>query len=342
MKHLRRKRPTDRFVQGLQFAAARVAASALTSLDVETALRGARATGRLVHRFDHRHRLRVMRQLALALPEWPHARREAACQRAFEHCLQIVVEMCFTPRLVHRDSWSGRAVFGDLSPLLRTLNAGKPAVLVTGHVGNWEVLGFIMAVLGYSMHALYRPLDNPFLNQWLVSVRQQRGLQLVSKWKAADRMKDVLAEGGSLGFIADQDAGERGIFVPFFGHLASTYKSVGLLATSHQVPVLCGWARRRGSGFGFELVLEDAIYPSDWERQPDPLYYVTARFMRAIESMVRKAPDQYIWFQRRWRSRPRFERRGESMPDRLRQQLESLPWMDQATMNRLEEPMIDT
>lgn len=325
----------------LQFIAARLTASALTSFDVEANLRTAEIVAGAAYRLDRRHRHRVMRQLALAFPQWSVSRRDKICRGSFTHCLQLAVEMCHTPRLVHRDSWAQRASFTDLGPLLEILNAGRPAILVTGHVGNWEVLAYSMAVLGYPMHAIYRPLDNPLMNHWLVTLREKTGLRLIPKLGSTDRMKEVLSDGGILGLVADQNAGEKGVFVPFFGHLASTYKSVGLLATRHNLPVLCGHARRRPPGFGFELKLEDAIHPEDWAAQADPVYYVTARFMRAIERMVNHCPEQYIWFQRRWRSRPAFERRGQPMPAALRDRLEALPWMDQAMMDRLQVPVAD-
>ena len=74
--------------------------------------------------------------------------------------------------------------------------------------------------------------------------------------------------------------------------------------------------------------MTDYIEPHDWSEQPDPLYYITARYNRAIETMVRNAPEQYLWLHRRWKSRPQFEQNGFPMPKRLRSQLESLPWLD--------------
>ena len=123
--------------------------------------------------------------------------------------------------------------------------------------------------------------------------------------------------------------------------VASTYKSIGLLAIQRQAPIACGWARRirGGQGFNWELGVVDLIRPEDWASRRDPLYYITARYMRAIENMVRECPEQYLWMHRRWKSRPRHEREGTPMPARLRRNLEELPWMDQTLMDRLEQPV---
>ena len=124
----------------------------------------------------------------------------------------------------------------------------------------------------------------------------------------------------------------------FFGRLASSYKSIGLLALREEVPIVCGYAHRVGPGFHYELGVADVIRPDDWQDRHDPLYYVTARYARAIEAMVRLRPEQYLWMHRRWKSRPRHERQGKPMPKALRQNLEALPWMDQAQMDRLLNP----
>ena len=102
------------------------------------------------------------------------------------------------------------------------------------------------------------------------------------------------------------------MFVPFFGRLASTYKSIGLLAIQHNVPVIVGYARRRGDIFAFDLGVQDIIYPDDWKNYPrdqyhDELHYLTTRYTRAIEDFVRADPSQYLWIHRRWKTRPKGE-----------------------------------
>ncbi len=322
-----------------QYLGARVAAAALTSFNVDANLTTAGWLGRLLHRLDGRHRGRTAAHLRVAFPDWPADRIEALTVASFEHLMQLVVEVLHTPRLLHRESWPGRITLRDLGPALEILNAGRPAIMVTGHVGNWEVLGSLLAVLGYPVDAIARPLDNRLINDWLLGIRERRGVRIITKFSATDRMLEVLGAGGTLGFIADQNAGDKGMFVPFFGKLASTYKSIGLLAMDQNVPILCGYAHRVGQGFDYEVGITDIIRPEDWQGRRDPLYYVTARYMRALETMVRRRPQQYLWMHRRWKSRPRHERQGKPMPEALRRHLEELPWMTPEQMRELERPL---
>jgi KDO2-lipid IV(A) lauroyltransferase len=193
-----------------------------------------------------------------------------------------------------------------------------------------------MAAIGYPFVALARPLDNPLINRWLLGLREVRGMKIVTKWGATPILQDTLRDGGRVGFIADQNAGDQGLFVPFFGRLASSYKSIGLLAMRYNVPIIAGYARRLGDHFQYEVAYTDFIKPHEWAGQPDPLFYITARYSRAIEQMVRLAPEQYLWMHRRWKSRPKHEREGKPMPKRLIAKLEQLPWMTQHELQRLQ------
>ena len=318
-----------------QYLSARLAVMGLTACDPEVNLRNAAAIGGALYRLDRRHRQRTIEHLRIAFPELSPRELERLARASFEHLLHLAVEVCHAPRLIHRDSWSKRLKLTNLAPAIELFNSGKPAIMITGHLGNWEVLGYLLGVIGLRLHAIFRPLDNPLISDWLFGIRQRRGLRLITKWGASQQMLDVLDGGGILGFIADQNAGDNGIFVPFFGRLASTYKSIGLLAMKRNVPIVCGCARRLSQSFQYEIAAADIIYPDHWQSQPDPLYYVTARYMRAIETMISECPRQYLWMHRRWKSRPRHERLGAAMPARLRKNIEQLPWMDQDTLARL-------
>jgi KDO2-lipid IV(A) lauroyltransferase len=133
------------------------------------------------------------------------------------------------------------------------------------------------------------------------------GQRIIDKRGATKEVTELLARQGTVGFIADQNAGPKGIFVDFFGRKASTYKSIGLLAMEYNVPVVIGYARRIGHRFRFRVGVTDIIWPEDWKLQDNPLHYITQRYTAGIEKFVREEPGQYLWVHRRWKSRPRGE-----------------------------------
>lgn len=358
----------------------RAALSTMLVGEIGPIVRGASGLGRWFAGLrPNRKRLRrAMDNLAVAFPEWSEGRRREYAVKAYQHLFMLAVETGYTPRLLSEDGWSDHLRLGGLGASVRQMlagqvNGGKPCVLLTGHCGNWELLGYAMALLGFPLHALYRPLDLAPLDRWVRQTRQTRGLVLVDKFGATEDLPALMRVGGAAGFVADQNAGDRGLFVPFFGRLASTYKTIGLLALQFDAPIICGQARRlvwgrdtlaaaavdrqsdslpgsalaadggvgfqdwSGEAFRYSIETTDVIHPEDWADQPDPLFYITARYRRAIETAVRRAPEQYLWMHRYWKSRPRHERTGKPFPGALREKLEQLPWMTQAELDGILE-----
>ena len=142
-----------------------------------------------------------------------------------------------------------------------------------------------------------------------MSVREYRGQKIIDKKGATEQMVDILKEGSLLGFIADQNAGKKGAFVDFFGRKASTYKSIGLLAMQFDLPVIVGYCRRIDDRYKFKIGITKIIYPEQWRDEDKPLLWITEQYTAAIEQFVREAPEQYWWVHRRWKTRPREERK---------------------------------
>jgi len=322
----------------------------------------------LARRYAHLNRKRLNRaidHLQIAFPDWDHERREATALAGYEHLFRLAIEFAYAPRLLTTDNWSRHVEVGPVAGAVREIMNERPCIMITGHCGNWEVLGYTLGLLGFGMHALYRPLDLKPLDEWVRQTRQSRGLTLIDKFGAADTLPRVLAPrgdqpGSPVGFVADQNAGDRGLFVPFFGRLASTYKTIGLLALQYNATVICGMARRVPAheprpeitdqsvinpppppmdwpNFRYRMEAQEVIHPEDWKDQPDPVFYVTARYRRAIEKMVRSAPEQYLWMHRIWKSRPRHERLGRPFPAALKEKLRALPWMTDEELERIME-----
>jgi len=296
--------------------------------NLQTAYRIADLSGVLAPR----RRARAVDNIRRSLPDLSNADAEEIARASMRHMLGLfLVDAMVMPRMVREWSWPERARFTGFGEAMRLLSGREPCIFLTGHVGNWEFLGYLLGLLGFRMTALARPLDNPFISDWLFQARESSGLRVITKWGATGEVQRILESrgesGGKIGFIADQNAGDDGLFVPFFGRLASSYKSIGLLALHYRVPVVAGYAARLGDRFRYEVRVSDIIRPEEWEAQPDPLFYLTARYARALETMVREEPGQYLWIHRRWKSRPKHEREGKPMPERLRAKLASLPWM---------------
>jgi KDO2-lipid IV(A) lauroyltransferase len=302
-------KPRNDWVDRLQYLAMRLAAMAMQTWPVELCLAGARLVGWILYRVDRRHRERAIGNLTRSFPEKSPGEISLIALESMQHMCMLAVEVIFTPRLIRLETITRHIELENFNDALRLLMLRDHGLLLlTGHYGNWEVLGYALATLGFQTTSIARPLDNRHINDWLLGVRERRGQRILSKHGAVDEVTRLLNNRDAVGFIADQNAGPKGLFVDFFGRKASTYKSIGLLALRFNVPVVIGYSRRvRGQPFRFRLGVQDIIHPRDWEPQPDPLRYVTQRYTTAIENIVRADPAQYLWVHRRWKSRPKGE-----------------------------------
>lgn len=297
---------------------------------------------------------RAVEHLGVAFPEWSPQRRREYALRSYEHLFMLALEVIYTPRLLSYEGWAGRVELHALGPIVRRLLT-EPVIFVSGHCGNWELSGYSLGILGFPMHALYRPLDLRPADEWVRQVRGRRGLVLVDKFGAARQLGQIMQAGAPLGFVADQNAGDRGEFVPYFGRLTSSYKAIALTAIRHNATIAVGQALRMGGeeirdelgrptglfrepeGLRYRIQAVDVFGPDEYLAQPDPAFYIGARYRRAIECSVRTAPEQYLWMHRYWKSRPRWNRRGRTMPPTVLKKLRDLPWMTDSELDRIIE-----
>lgn len=308
-REIRREAPTTRRALRwiLEYVALRLWSLIIGCFPIETNLRTATVLGNIWWLLMKRHRDRAMDNLRPALGDLHDDRTlRRIARRSFEHFARLyLVEMIQTPRLISKWSWARYVSLGDLGPALRELLSDRGKLMVTPHFGNYELMGFTISRLGLAHTAIMRPLDNPLLNRYLVESRLASGISLVFKQGATDAIVPLLESGGAVGFIADQDAGRKGVFVDFFGRPASWYKSIGLLAMQLQIPIIVAHAHRIGRGFRYRIEVDRIIDPLEWEQRDDALRWITTQFAAAMESAIRRHPEQYLWVHKRWKSQPR-------------------------------------
>jgi KDO2-lipid IV(A) lauroyltransferase len=334
-------RPPARRIRHLaEFLSMRALAAAMQCVDAEINLKTASLIGSVFAATGRRRVERAKSHLRDAMPHLGDAEVERIALESIRWMFRLfLVDALAMPRLVNPSNWHEHVELDEFEDGARLLLSDRPVILVTGHNGNWELLGFTLAAMGFPLTALARPVDNPLIYSWVLGLREARGMKVLTKWGATDRIVSLIESDDPadrrVAFIADQNAGDGGLFVPWFGRMASSYKSIGLLAMRYDLPIVVGTARRLGDRFRYRIELVDHFGPEDWADSPDPLFYITARYNRGLESVVRRTPEQYLWIHRRWKSRPKWERAGRTMPAAVRRNLEALPWMDPETLGRI-------
>lgn len=274
----------------------------------DLALGLARLLAWVAYRVNRRHRLVAAENLRCAFPELDDAAIDALVRRTYRHFITVAVEMMKLPRVLRRDNYQEFTHWVPADAEARGIawaRCGRPLLILTGHLGNWEVLGYTIGLVGLSAGIIARKLDNPYLDQLVRDFRQRTGQVMLDKNDDYDKILGLLAGGGFVGMVGDQDAGARGLFVDFFGRPASTFKSIALLSLEYQAPILVVGSARVGHPMRYRLYFEDAILPEDYAADRDAVRSITQRYTDALERMVRRHPEQYFWLHRRWKHQPR-------------------------------------
>jgi KDO2-lipid IV(A) lauroyltransferase len=301
-----RRRPPSLHVRIAQRAAAAAAAltgAAVGRLPPPAARRLGAGLGAVAYRLLPGRRQVVLANLALVLGDGLSAGQRAALAReCFRHLGITAVECC---RLFFGcpETLLARVRVQGLEHLRAAVALGRGVFYLTAHFGNWELLAAAHRLTGLPLSVVVRPLDNPYLESVLARARERSGLRVVPKRQAIPGVRAAIRRGESVGILLDQDAGRAGAFVPFLGQLASTSRSLAILALKTRAPVIPAFIRRLPDS-AHELVLESPVPVAVTGDLEHDIRENTARFAAAIERHVRAHPEQWFWVHRRWKTRP--------------------------------------
>jgi KDO2-lipid IV(A) lauroyltransferase len=300
------KRPRNRIVDYLVYAAIRFLVAFVQMLSIEQAYALASGLGWILYRVDSRHRKVGMDNLAHAFgSRYSEEARDRIVRGVYTHFCMMLMEIVHAPRKLHLTTWRDWIELDGLAPIMDVfLTGNRPIIVLTGHYGNWELAGYVFGMFGFPTYAVARTLDNPYLDRYLRAFRERTGQMLIPKTGGYEQMVDVLKANRALTFLADQDAGQRGLYVDFFGRPASTHKAMALLAIEHQALVAVGVARRIGPGFRYVIRCEELIDSANLTGTADDVRVLTQRFTSALERLIRQDPTQYLWLHRRWKHQP--------------------------------------
>ncbi len=256
--------------------------------------------GGLFWRISPSRRRRALENLGLALGE---KATPALARASFGSLMKVALDFARLPRILDRGELRERVDFSLLDPLLEEAGPGG-VIFVTGHLGSWEVGGVALARARGELHVIARRVENPFLDRLVLQGRERAGLVVHPRRGGMRPLARALQEGKDVGVLLDQNQRKRGIFVPVFGKPASTDRSAAALAFRLDRPVLVGFALRTGQGFRFRMVPGGLLRPGREERESRDLAGFTRRVVAAMEEVIRRYPDQYLWLHNRYRTRP--------------------------------------
>jgi KDO2-lipid IV(A) lauroyltransferase len=287
-----------------EFAIVWMLVTGLRALPRHAARRVGTWIGRLAFVLAKRLRGVAIRNLEIAYPGSEPAWRERTTAGVYRHLGLLLAEFCQMPKYTAAEA--GTFIeYDGLEHFLAARARGKGVLVVTGHLGAWELSSFYHSLMGYPMGLVIRRLDNPLVDAFVNRIRCLHGNRVIHKDDFARGLISAMRAGETVGILMDTNmTPPQGVFVDFFGLPACTASGLARVALKTDAAVLPGFLlwdegrRRYRLWFGQQMEL---VRTSDGEAD---VLANTARFTAAIEEAIRKAPEQWLWMHRRWKTRP--------------------------------------
>jgi KDO2-lipid IV(A) lauroyltransferase len=256
--------------------------------------------GRLGYRPLGIRRSVVERQIRAVMPELSEADVQRIARGAYEHLGRTSIEAALLPS---RSNAQVRGLVEDLRGwdlVEQNVHAGGGQIVLTGHLGNWELAGAYVAARGVPIDVVARHMANPLFERYVSTTRERSGMHELHDDVAARRIPRALRAGHFIAMLADQGAvGLSSTWVPFFGRLAKTARGPAVFALRMGVPVLFAACIRRPSG-RYTLSFEPVPVIDTGDREGD-VDRILEAYSGILERWVRAAPEQYLWHHRRWK-----------------------------------------
>lgn len=287
-----------------EFAVAWVILHALGALPRTLALTVGQAVGAVAQRVLPHLSRHAETNLRRALPELDLPARRQIQRGVFRNLGRLLGEVSQFPKFT-RANIEQVVVYEGLQNYLDAVAQGRGVILLTGHIGAWELSVYAHSVYGYPMSFLKRNVDNPLVEALAERRRARFGNRGIDKRGSVREVLKTLKAGGVVGILADLNASrEEGVFCDFFGIPACTTAGVATLALRTGAVVVPGYLLWDEAAQIHRLHFEPPVETINTGNQKEDVQTNTARYTQRLEAVIRRHPDQWLWIHRRWRTRP--------------------------------------
>jgi KDO2-lipid IV(A) lauroyltransferase len=244
------------------------------------------------------------RNLQLALPELPRPQRNRILRHVYRGLGWQLVEFCRMPRYTPQNTQNWLRTDG-LEHYLAAEARGKGVLVLTGHLGAWELSGFYHSLMGHPMGMVIRRLDNRPLDQYVNSIRRLHGNRVLHKDDFARGLLTAMRAGYAVGILMDTNmTPPQGEFVNFFGIAACTASGLARVALKTGAAVLPGFCLWEEKEQRYVLHFGPELHFAHTASHESDILALTQQCNDVLESWIRRYPGQWLWIHRRWKTRP--------------------------------------
>ncbi|MFH1208634.1 MAG: lysophospholipid acyltransferase family protein [Candidatus Omnitrophota bacterium] len=301
--------PIKKYLFLVEYVAFRALAFLLRLIPLQISYKIANVLGIFAVRFLGVRKEIMLKNLRLAFgKEKTEAELLRIAEQSMQNLSKLVFEFLQTPEAsTHPDRYIEPP---DVAALMEAVEKKGGFIAVVSHFGNWEWLAIPIKKQGLHVHAVGRPLKNPYLYQYILEMREAANLTNIEKSGAVRSSIGVLQRNGILAVLIDQHESQGAVWVDFFGRKAATSTLPAMLALKHEYPVLPAFFYRDENGYS--KIKYGPLFPliRTGDLQTD-LLANTQQYVAKIEEEIRKRPGDWLWAHRRWRTPPEQENRDQ-------------------------------
>jgi Kdo2-lipid IVA lauroyltransferase/acyltransferase len=292
----------------IEFVPAWVLLKLLAALPREGAILAGQLIAGTAYYLHGRLRRVGYRNLALALPKLSPVERRAIVRGVFTNLGRLLGEFSQFPKIT-KQNITELVEYEGLENYKRASERGRGVLMLTGHIGAWELCAFAHGIYGHPLSFLVRPLDNPLLDRMISNYRELSGNHTINKNKAVKPVLEILRRGQDVGLLIDANTlPDQGVFCDFFGIPACSTTGLAVFALRADAPVVPGFLIWDGRSNRHRLRFEPEIPLIRTGDFKEEVMLNTARFTKVIEDYARRYPDQWLWIHKRWHTRPEGDR----------------------------------
>lgn len=257
----------------------------------------------LIYRVLKFRRSVTLSNLAIAFPEKTVEERDAIGYGSYVHFSLLILEFMKLSGWQPEDLEKKFTIDVSDGVIERFESATENgAVLVSGHLGNWEMAA---AAVGSqyldSITGIIKRQHNRYIDHYLINSRKRWSIRLVYSRGAIKSCLEALSRKQVVGLLCDQDGGKKGTFVPFFGKMSATPIGAALLSLKTRAPLYFFVCFRTGN-FKYQAFLVPVPYDGEYDPTPENIQKLTTDFTAVLEKYIRLHPEQYLWMHKRWKT----------------------------------------
>ncbi len=247
----------------------------------------------------------ALQQIGEAFPQMTGKEKKRTITKMYQHFGRLSADMFLVGKLEEKKinivGWDN---------ITQALQLGRGLLFISGHLGNWELAGRVLAARGIPISVVIKRIHNGLVNEHINRIREANGIKIIYKTKALRPTIQAFKNNEALVTLIDQNARKNGYRLPFLGKQASLHTGFVRLAIKNDTPIVFGAALRNEDGT-YDFVFEKLVIPSEFpikrgdENAADDTIRreieIAKYFHGRLEHYIKQCPEQWFWLHNRWK-----------------------------------------